>query len=266
MKTLTIKEIQKYQLDLLKRLLVFFDENDIHYYLAYGSMIGAVRHNGFIPWDDDIDILILRDDYDRLIKLDVPSELNFEIASLEKKTLPLPFAKAIDKNIKIITDSIFDEYLWIDLFPIDNLPESDKKCKSLFKRTDFFKSILGIRLMKKNCISKNYSGYKRMVARIIKPFIDLFDPYFYANQVKNANKYRNIDTGYYGNYVWAFYCVKFSKKMIDEIDYYTFEDLKVKSFKDYDRYLTDTYGDYMVLPPVEKRISHNMEAIIYNEK
>lgn len=266
MKKLTTKEIQKYELDLLKRLIKFLDDNNINYYLAYGSLIGAIRHKGFIPWDDDIDILIMREDYNKMLELEIDSSLGFEIVSIEKRTLPLPFAKAIDKDIELITDSIFNEYLWIDIFPIDYMPESDYECQKMFKKRNIYKSLIFLRLVDEKKLKKYYSRIKLLLVKILKKFLNKFDIYYFAEKIVNICENKKNKGNNLCHYVWSLNYVKLDKDLISEVALYDFENLKVKSFKNYDKCLKDIYGDYMKLPPESERVSHNMEAIIKDEK
>ena len=110
MKELTLKEIQQYGLDVLLHVHEFCVAHDIPYSLAYGTLIGAVRHKGFIPWDDDIDIIMTRENFDRFLRV-YQSSGDFLLVSPNDKKSYLAFARVCDmKNSEIVTRSPWSKY------------------------------------------------------------------------------------------------------------------------------------------------------------
>ena len=123
-KYLNIKEIQEEELNILKETIKFLDHNNIKYYIFYGTLLGAVRHQGFIPWDDDIDIAIPRPEYEKLIKIlkeknNKINNLNIESIGYEVGVSDWPFIKIVNKDIKLEDELNCDKNLWIDVFPLD---------------------------------------------------------------------------------------------------------------------------------------------------
>ena len=126
------EECRKIQMNILLVLDDICKRNDLNYYLGYGSMLGAVRHKGYIPWDDDIDICLFREDYDKLIKiLKEQQEINWlDIVDSSVGEYYYPFAKATDnRTIAKMEDNITPHGIWVDIFPIDNVPNSKYRSK-----------------------------------------------------------------------------------------------------------------------------------------
>ena len=168
MKQLNIREIQLEEVEILKEFIKFANENNLKYYLSGGTMIGAVRHQGFIPWDDDIDIAMPRPDYDRLINLAKTKKISeeLEIKSLELGNLAYPFVKIINKNIDIVSKSAEDKNLWIDIFPIDAVPSDYEEQKKLIKKVMNYKGIIYLHNTKAKDILKEKTVSERLINQL----------------------------------------------------------------------------------------------------
>lgn len=132
-----IEEIKKIQLEILKYVDQFCSQNNIKYALGYGTLIGAVRHKGFIPWDDDIDIIMRRNDYNRFIELFSKETGRYKVWSHNLQTdYPIPYAKVTDeKTLKLEgTNYYVERGVDIDVFPLDDLPNDEKAVDKVFKK------------------------------------------------------------------------------------------------------------------------------------
>lgn len=266
-KYLSFKEIQAEELKILKSVIEFLNDNEITYYIYAGTFLGAVRHKGFIPWDDDIDIAIARPEYDKLIdilKKDNKVNKTIEAMAFELGNSDRPFMKFINKEIPVFSEIHFDKYLYIDVFPLDAIPEkSDKYYKRILflkklyfvKRADYYnKQIKSIK------IGFVYKHIFRRVLKLVKynKFVN-----FYINYCK---KYNFDSCKYVNNNVWGLNDADRKILKTDLVNaIYDFEGIKVNGMKNYDEILTNIYGDYMKLPPVEKQVTHH-ELKVWKQK
>lgn len=256
------EECREIQINILEAVSTICKENDIKYSLAYGTLIGAIRHKGFIPWDDDIDICLLRRDYEKLTTI-LGSKTQYEWLSLEdnkEKGYYVPFAKAVDnRTIAKLESSHVTHGIWIDIFPIDNVPHNEWDARFFLKKinilrasviamtTNFQHSKLDKIYVEKRILSAgaNIIG-KRRIAMI------------YENAIK---KYSDNITGYVGCLSSAYiekerYPVSWFYDYIDV----EFEGKSFMAIAKYDEYLSALYGNYMELPSIEKRINHRITA------
>ena len=147
-----IEELRKIQLDILRHVDDFCKVYKIKYFLCGGSMIGAVRHHGYIPWDDDIDIMLLREDYDKLISLYSKtdnSEYKLHCFNLDKDFLK-PFVK-IDNSKTVLEEIVADPIKMgvnIDVFPIDVVPNDKSQQKKMYNRFKLYKTIINLKIIK----------------------------------------------------------------------------------------------------------------------
>ena len=265
-KQLTLEEIKEVELNILIDFSEFCEKNNLRYYLTYGTLLGAVRHKGFIPWDDDIDVNMPRDDYDKLQTL--LKNNNYKIndhiilKTPESKNYQYQFCKIIDNRTIVYEKNIKNKYqtsIWIDIFPLDNIPENTKKQKHFIstlirKRKHYFYTF------EKSFNGKSLIGkIKYTIVKIIMtPVCKLINQK--CRIAKLATKYKNLETDLiFFSLNGDAYKTIFNKNVLEQTDL-LFENRKFKTFKNYDKVLTQLFGNYMELPPVEQRISHSFEA------
>ena len=261
---LTLKEIQNEEIKILKKTVEFLDENKIQYFLGYGSLLGAVRHKGFIPWDDDIDLIILRPDYEKL--LSILKKLNCKFDGLdftgyELNNSLLPFIKVVNKEIVIEKELNYENYLWVDIFPVDAVP--NKFINLYYKRIKVLNIICALK--RRDILSCGLGNCNAPVKLVKKFFILLLKPirysYLIERYIKLCRKYNYDAATFLSNNVWAEYKCEMILKSKFEADKYKFDNLIVNGMKDFDYYLSRLYGkDYMTPPPSDKRISHGFIA------
>ena len=261
MEYLSIKDVQNEEVKILKLVIDYFEERKINYFIFAGTFLGAVRHKGFIPWDDDIDIALTRDEYEKLIeylKVDNKLKNNVEIIGYELGISDFPFLKAINKDTNVLEEYEVNKNLWIDIFPLDNAPNNGT---SFYKKIKFWKKIHELRRYKYYNLKNNTKGVKGLIKSLAIAVVCLFKMESILNHyLKICKHYNNKETKYVCNNVWGIG----EKGKIDIADlkcsYYKFDSLTVKGFENYDKILTNLYGNYMELPPEDKRQTHFLKA------
>ena len=169
----SIDELKVIELDIMKKIHRFCVDNNIIYYLCYGTLIGAIRHKGFIPWDDDIDILMPRPDYERFLKLfpRVQKQLGLEVVNHKTKTyFGRPMSKVIDKRTDLFEPEFKgDDHIgvFVDVWPLDGAANSKKERNKTIDKCYFWRSILysGITKM------KHLKSAKYKLAHVFTQFI-----------------------------------------------------------------------------------------------
>ena len=248
-KLLEVNEYRKIQIDILDAVAKICNDNNIRYFLAGGTLLGAVRHKGYIPWDDDIDIILLRDDYDKLISI-LKNQTEFSWLDLiddEKDGYIYPFAKAVNnKTVAKQSDNLTEHGIWVDIFPYDNLPVDPKKSQKYLNKGYFYRGLI---LSFLTDFTTDKKGGKLVIKKLVKYF------------KKFCLKFKNVDTNYVGC-VFTPYRTRerFAKEWFKKDVLLEFEGKFYNAPSEYDKVLTQLYGDYMKLPPVEKRTHHSIEA------
>lgn len=268
---INVPELKKIQLDILKAVDEFCKKNGIEYFLFVGTLLGAVRHKGYIPWDDDIDICMKRKDYDRFFEL-FNADRNDSLFAMDFKNTPdyyLVFGKVIN------TATVIDEYnnfekkigIYIDVFPLDDLPTNLTKVHLLdlrlmpYRKMVLLKTIRATNMRKwyKNALLKVGEFLLRAISLhwILRRITKLSTMY---NEKTDCENIADIAVFTYG------YKELFPKRYFEGNSELEFEGLKFKGPIDYEKVLKTLYGDYMQLPPKEKRVSHHRyEAYWKNE-
>lgn len=264
-KNITIEESKIIMLNILKSVHKFCVDNNLKYSLYAGTLIGAIRHNGFIPWDDDIDIVMPRKDYQFFIK-NFKTQFYNIITPYNSKEYYLPWAKVFDnRTIKIEPMNIKSKYLFgvdIDVFPVDFVDSED--------------SYLIVQKMKKNLNSKRNRALSK--ASIPNPVVHpkafcncLITRFFYSGKQtkfcrkldKSYQKFNNNDHNFLMVNSLFFKRPIFKNDLFDNLILHDFEKEKFYVFSEYDYFLKLMFGDYMKLPPVEKQQTHHSNMQFY---
>lgn len=260
MKEITIEELKGLQLEILKAVHNFCDENQIRYSLAYGTLLGAIRHNGYIPWDDDIDILMPRPDYNKFIKEFNSYSETYKLISPEMNySYYAPYANVYD-NRTILKETHLDNGnslgIKIDIFPIDGVSPNTMMYSIQRRCISILNSLRSIKIEHRyNNHSYKYYLKKKLVSIIPMRIIQKLIVYISQLQHFENSKYaRNI--------VFESKSVPcLQKSSYKKFILHKFENYKFYVLEEFDIVLRASYGDYMKLPPKEFRIPHhNFEA------
>lgn len=262
MKEIDIEERKSIQMSIMDAVHQFCQEHDIRYSLACGSLLGAIRHGGYIPWDDDIDIYMLREDYTRFAKA-FPKVYKgrYEFGALERdEHWTFLLGKVWDNRTKMVDtrQHTTDIGINIDIFPIDDVPEDN----ATFERWNKWRKQQLIHLRRS---SLHFSQDFALWQNVLVPFVRL--RYLFFNRQRALHRLNKAIQRFNGqNSAMVFETssglfVKhsFPKRLFDDITDIKFEDRTYKAFALYDEYLTLTFGDYMTPPPPEKQVPHHFE-------
>ena len=264
MKELNLNEIRKYELDILIDVAKFCDNNKLRYFIAYGTLIGAVRHKGFIPWDDDIDIQMPRPDYEKFLELyNAEGEKNniYKAISPYDKSSKHTFIKVVDmRTVKIEKGIIYDQGetlgIDIDVFPLDGQPDEDKEfLKYYYKKYNNYKRFHYIVSSYRN---RSWKG--KLVFAIPYVINRLVGKRRILDKLNKINKmYPYEKSRFVGNTSSLYDSTKNRMLRTDYDDYVMldFEGNKFKAPVNYDEMLRKWYGDYMKLPPLEQQKTHH---------
>lgn len=270
MKKIEKKEIQPLEKDILFHLLDFFEENNIKYFTSGGTTLGSVRHGGFIPWDDDIDLFLPRTEYDRFLKLSEGKLLGgyIEIKKPGDKNYIYPFAKACNKNTVIYEKSVKDRKyaigIFVDIFPLDTYFENPVKRFFQLAWSVNLRSMLESASSQINLSKKGSAKWiaKQTVRALQKPLAKALGVEKLAKAIDNhGRKAMNDKDKLLGNIVWfAKFTDFYPSRYFNDSCHGKFEGRTICNPIGYDEYLTRMYSDYMKLPPEEERVMHGFEA------
>lgn len=262
---LNFEEIQQESFKVLKVFRDICEKNHFKYWLAYGTLIGAIRHNGFIPWDDDIDLQMPRDDYEKFVDYCIKNKellLPFELHHYKtNKKYIYPIARFSNSEFRIVFDDTKDYGLgtFIDIYPVDEVDINNKKF--IKTKNKYVRKIVYAGLTNLSHFTKHITLPKKIYFVLSRSFnlnkiIKKYDNFF---QRKEFGK------GYSGCVLWEskFYSIK--TELFEEVITHIFNGELFCIPKHYDLILKTIYGDYMKLPPENDRIAHHFYKV-YRKK
>ena len=263
----TLRKIQLLELKMLKCVVSIFNKYGIKYYLSGGSVLGAIRHKGFIPWDDDLDIMVPRFYYDKLEEIfskELPEEMIYQNHN-NCKEFPYIFSRVIYRNTALVFAGVehlsFHHGIHIDIQPLDKVPEG-KLFKIFIKKMRLYKLILNLSYLNNYRKGKKRSLWKRLIIKIIHLAVN--KEILHRIIDNNMRKYENKDVkgvaclgGIYGEKEG------FPEFVLGDGIQMKFEDDYFIIPEKYDYYLKQLYGDYMTPPPENERGTHH-DIIFYS--
>lgn len=257
MQEIAFETVKRIQLDILKEVDSFCRDNNITYYMSYGTLLGAVRHKGYIPWDDDIDITMPYPDYVRFCNSFNSNNCKVNIWSSQKNFF-CNFAKVEDVRTLQIeeVDSKHQIGINIDVSPLIGLSDNYEEAKHHFNKIYTLRNLLHLKQL---TIRKGRRIDKQIIT-IASKAITCFIPYKMINRaIDNKNKKYNYNTSKFVISVGSFNPAHeiFEKEKLGKTIYIPFEDYQFCAPEGYDAWLSCIFGDYMKLPPVEQRITHH---------
>lgn len=256
-----MEELRRIEMEALEALVAFCEEHNLMYYMTGGTLLGAVRHKGFIPWDDDIDIVMPRPDYEKLMSLSNGRLGKHHRIDFYKKNGNhcRLYYRVVDNRTGYQDEYFSKRYvssMGIDVFPIDGVPSDPEE------REVFFKKILHLRKLFMLSVSAPFKGTSKSKAFVktlcMIPAKIMGSSYYYKkiNDLVSKYPYEECDqvalvVGYYNK-----------KEVLEKTQYgkgifLEFEGNHYRAPYDYKTYLTNLYGDYLKLPPESQRTPHH---------
>lgn len=263
-----LKQIQNVELEILDEIMRLCKKHHIHFAMMGGTCLGAVRHHGMIPWDDDIDLGMLRADYERFIKIcesELDSKYFFQHFGTEEKCAFI-FGKVRKNDTEMkeaySSDVKMHHGIWVDVFPFDYVNDDIHVFQKEYNKVLFLRNLLIVKQGFK--LKESMSFMVKVLYYLVKLFI-WFVPksYLIKKLIQLMTKYNEVET----STLFPYGCAWKEKELISKADfqeviYMEFNGRMVPVFKQYDKYLTKLYGDYMTPPPTEKQNSgHNLSNV-----
>jgi len=266
-------------LAIVKEVVAICDKYDLKYYMLGGTMLGAIRHKGFIPWDDDIDLGMPRKDYEKFLEI-APSLLSQTLKIVNFKTDPdyhYYITRILDTDSKVVETRYAHEgkftNLSIDIFPLDGSPNNGLFRKLYYFRVMAHRAMMALHYKDGIDPDRKRGTCEKIMLSILKllPTDKMFNAYNQKEKIDSILKSQDIwDSEISGNIMGAYRTREMVPTEwlggIDEDTYYQFEDIQLRGYKEYDKYLSYLYGDYMKMPPEGSRKIHFKLVEIHGEK
>ena len=266
--TYGLLKLQKANMKILIEIDRICKRHGIKYYLDAGTLLGAIRHGGFIPWDDDADIAMTRENYEKFKKVakkELPSDMSLLLPTAFKKGRAFyDFTPRViyNKSRRHKPDEESEYYeeklnhIWVDVFILDNLPNAKISQKLVLSLQKFIYLLsMGHRY---KLDYKKYSLFQKICVFIISnigKLIPMESLYKLQNNLSKAFNKKNVKKVYYSNYQPDYIDISLDKSCIEKTTYIQFEDSKLSIPESYEEILRTVYGDYMKLPPKSQRVA-----------
>ncbi len=261
-----IELLHQTDMEIVKEVLRICDKHGLTYYMLGGTMLGAIRHGGFIPWDDDIDLGMPREDYERFLEL-ASQELAAHLKVVNYRNDPgymYYITRILDTETKVIEERIGNDSKYtnasIDIFPIDGTPNNPLLRKIYFFRVMYHRALMSLCYKDSIDRKRKRSKKEQLLLWVMEhlPVEKLTTPYKQKCKIdKLMRKHPVSGSKFIGNLMGAY-----RTREIVPAEYYgagamyPFEDTQLRGLEKYHEYLTHTYGDYMQLPPEDSRKTH----------
>jgi len=269
-KEMTSEELKRCQMDILNVLDAFCKEHNIRYWLCYGTLIGTIRHQGFIPWDDDIDVYMPRPDYERFCQLFPSNEGRYRVKNLnlDKSYYALPFAKLIDTEtvlVEKLSDSVEGMGVNVDIFQLDGLGNDKAEAEKRIMKGRTLMRWMYLCNMHYKKGNTPFIWARNAMVWLMHVLKCKMVPFRAMERLGKKSAYE--DSKYVGMLVGTYGKGEaLERAWFDETVIKPFEDGAYPVPAGYDCVLRNIYGDYMKLPPEEKQVTHHSFRAYFREE
>lgn len=266
MKELSIKETQDISLEILKIVTDICEQENLRYALIYGTLIGAIRHHDYIPWDDDVDIMMPRPDYEKFLKYFKQHSMDYPHLRMfnrqECKDYPYMITRISDDRyvIKMQNEKPFGMGVFIDIYPYDGLGKTKKEAIKYGLKGDRLSSLCYQSTREHFAMETTTSLFRKMIKYPVYLFSKIMGKDFFQNRLEKLAGLKKYDEcEYVGCVIWLSWGEKdiFPRKWFDKTIKMPFGKYEFNVPEYYDKVLRHEYGDYMQLPPEKDRIGHH---------
>lgn len=257
------QEIRNVSLDIFEKILDISKKLNIHVWVMYGTLIGAVRHKGFIPWDDDFDLVMKRDDYNKFVNYCITNKNELSPYYIDhyscNKNYPFYISRICDPNYELEFDNLsYKSGIFIDLYPLDGMGNDISYWRDTHnvnfytKKIRFFQDLIWYRNYKHSFIGDSF--LKKLLHYSLGCYAKTRSNYYWFSKLdKIAATFDWDNSKFVAPVAWDTRVCAVQRCWFDKTVWLSFENIEVPVPSDYDKILKEIYGDYMQLPPVNKR-------------
>ncbi len=251
-----IDELRSLQMAILDSVHEFCQKQNLRYFLSSGTLLGAVRHGGYIPWDDDLDIYMPRDDYEVFLKTFSEPTGNYRVVSQSSAhNYYYTFAKVVDSRTRMVEKEVegFEIGVYIDVFPVDYVSDDEAERQRVFRRKKLLYKIRRCKIAHANPLRSRlaYWCYRLLPVSVAWTERQLRRLTVLPQPTQTVCNMTEAGPSIMGCFT--------ASDIAEQVDI-KFEGKTYKTMVGYRHYLECTYGDYMTLPPPEQRVTHHFEA------
>lgn len=268
--------LHRVDLEIVNEVVRICREHDLKYYMLGGTMLGAIRHKGFIPWDDDIDLGMPREDYEKFLQV-APKELSPHLKVVNYRNDPnfmYYITRILDTETRVVEERIGNENKYthasIDIFPVDGTPNNALLRKVYFFRVLYHRALMSLCYKDSIDRKRKRGGAEKALLWVMEriPVEKMTTPYKQKCKIDKLLRSQKVEgSKYIGNIMGAYRTREIvPAEYYGEGKLYDFEDIQLVGMDMYHEYLTYTYGDYMQLPPEDKRKTHFKILEIHGQK